>query len=117
MRQTRSATLTAPTNGPLFDFYFVENTPGEGTVKPESFDSIFKVGSFTPNPTVPNQHTLNANIGTAPFPQKGVNFDLDLVVVELDVSRQVFVGFGAALEIADVAEALGHGQRGAGEAR
>jgi hypothetical protein len=79
---TVSATLAGPADA-RFDLYFVKNAPGRGSVKPESFDAIFKVGSFVPNPNVPNQHTLQATIGTAPFPQNGVNFDLDMVVVTL----------------------------------
>jgi hypothetical protein len=79
-----SGDVTARLAGPpghLFDLYFVKNTPGQGTVKPESFDRIFKVGTFQPDPNVPNSYILNAHIGTAPFPKEGVNFDLDMVVV------------------------------------
>jgi hypothetical protein len=79
---TVTATLRGPTTT-LFDLYFVKNAPGLGTVKPESFDSIIKVGSFVPTPGVPNQQTLKATGGIAPFPTNGVNFDLDMVVVTL----------------------------------
>jgi hypothetical protein len=79
-----TATLTGPTDGTTFDLYFVKNNTTQGTVKPESVDTIFKVGSFVANnPNNPNQQNLNANIGTAPFPQNGVNFDLDMVVVTI----------------------------------
>jgi hypothetical protein len=82
---TVSAFLSGPTDGTLFDLYFVKNALGQGTVKPESVDRIFKIGSFVPpNPqTGSNQHTLSVNVGTAPFPQSGVNFDLDMVIVTL----------------------------------
>jgi hypothetical protein len=78
-----TATLTGPADGTLFDLYFVKNNVTQGTVKPERADAIFKVGSFVSakNPFNPNQQTLSANVGTAPFPQNGVNFDLDMVVV------------------------------------
>jgi hypothetical protein len=77
-----SATLLGPTDGTAFDLYFVKNLVG--SVKPEPGDQIFKVGSFAVDPTQgPNKHSLSVNIGTAPFPQPGVNFDLDLVVVTL----------------------------------
>jgi hypothetical protein len=79
-----SGDVTARLAGPpgqQFDLYFVKNAPGLGTVKPEPFDRIFKVGTFQPDPNVPNSYVLNAHIGTAPFPQEGVNFDLDMVVV------------------------------------
>jgi cytochrome c peroxidase len=79
-----SGDVTARLAGPpghAFDLYFVKNTPGEGTVKPEPFDQIFKVGTFHPDPNVPNSYILNAHIGKAPFPKEGVNFDLDMVVV------------------------------------
>jgi hypothetical protein len=78
-----TAVLQGPTSGPLFDLYFVKNAVGAGTVKPEPVDQIFKVGQFAPDPAVPGQHRLSVHVGTAPFPQKGVNFDLDLVVVTL----------------------------------
>ncbi len=77
---TVTATLTGPANT-SFDLYFVKNAVGQGTVKPESFDTIHIVGTFTPVAGQPNQYSLTANIGKAPFPQFGVNFDLDLVVV------------------------------------
>jgi len=79
---TVSATLLGPSDGARFDLYFVKNTLGKGTVKPESFDRVFKVGSFVPTVNS-TQHTLSVNIGTAPFPNDGVNFDLDMVVVTL----------------------------------
>jgi cytochrome c peroxidase len=79
---TVTATLLVPSDGTRFDLYFVKNALGKGTVKPESFDRIFKVGSFVPTAN-PNQHALSVNIGTAPFPKDGVNFDLDMVVITL----------------------------------
>jgi len=75
-----SANLTGPASS-TFDLYFVKNAVGQGTVKPESFDSIKKVGSFVPVAGQPNLYTLSANIGTAAFPAFGVNFDLDMIVV------------------------------------
>jgi len=80
-----TATLLGPTDGTAsFDLWFVKNAVGYGTVKPETGDQLFKVGSFVPDPGLgPNKHSLSATIGTAPFPQFGVNFDLDLVVVTL----------------------------------
>jgi hypothetical protein len=80
---TVSATLNGPTDGTLFDLYFVKNALGQGTVRPESVDSIFKIGTFQAPPTGQTQHTLVAKVGSAPFPQKGVNFDLDMVIVTL----------------------------------
>lgn len=80
---TVTATLAGPSDGKVFDLYFVKNALGQGTVKPESGDRIFKVGTFTPPRAGSNQHTLSVNIGTAPFPQNGVNFDLDMVVITL----------------------------------
>ncbi len=74
--------LTAPQDGNTYDLYFVKNNTTQGTVKPESVDTIFKVGSFVTNQNSPTQ-TLNVKIGTAPFPQPGVNFDLDMVVITL----------------------------------
>jgi hypothetical protein len=77
-----NATLLAPTDGVAFDLYFVKNLVG--SVKPEVGDQIFKVGSFAVDPRQGiNKHSLSVHIGTAPFPQPGVNFDLDLVVVTL----------------------------------
>jgi cytochrome c peroxidase len=79
---TVSATLLGPTDGTTFDLYFVKNLVG--SVKPEAGDQIFKVGSFAVDPAQgPNKHSLRVTVGTAPFPQPGVNFDLDLVVVTL----------------------------------
>src|SRR6185369_4450754 len=51
----------------------------QGSVKPESFDTFRKVGSFTAAGA--NQYTLTATIGSAAFPAFGVNFDLDEVIV------------------------------------
>jgi cytochrome c peroxidase len=84
-----SATLTGPVDGSAaFDLYFVKNALGHGSVKPEAGDSIFKVGSFQPDPRFgPNAHRLEVTIGTAPFPARGVNFDLDLIVVTLRGQR------------------------------
>src|SRR5262245_9107991 len=77
-----TATLHAPTDGPGFDLYFVKNAVGQGTVKPEPGDGVFKIGHFVVDRRFgPNQHTLTAAVGSAPFPAAGVNFDLDLVVV------------------------------------
>jgi hypothetical protein len=79
-----TANLTGPSDGTLFDLWFVKNNTTTGTVAPESVDTMFKVGSFSvPSPNDPNLQTLSVNIGTAPFPQRGVNFDLDMVVVTL----------------------------------
>jgi hypothetical protein len=77
-----TANLTAPQDGNTYDLYFVKNSTTQGTVKPESFDTIEKVGTFVSSPNSPVQ-TLSANIGTAPFPNPGVNFDLDMVVITL----------------------------------
>jgi hypothetical protein len=77
---TVTALLTGPANK-TFDLYFVKNAVGQGTVKPEAGDTIKKVGSFQPVAGFPTNYTLTANIGTAPFPQFGVNFDLDMIVV------------------------------------
>jgi hypothetical protein len=75
---TVEASLVGPANSG-FDLYFVKNTVG--SAKPESGDVIHKVGTFKPVSGSPNQYSLKAKIGSAPFPQFGVNFDLDLVVV------------------------------------
>jgi hypothetical protein len=75
---TVEATLTGPANTG-FDLYFVKNLVG--SVKPESGDLIRKVGTFKASAETPTQYTLLAQIGTAPFPAFGVNFDLDMVVV------------------------------------
>ena len=80
---TVSATLNGPTDGTLFDLYFVKNALGQGTVKPESVDQIFKIGTFQAPPAGSTQHSIVAKVGSAPFPQKGVNFDLDMVIVTL----------------------------------
>ncbi len=77
---TVTATLTGPAST-TFDLYFVKNSTTQGTVKPETVDTIRKVGSFTPVANQPNQYTLSANIGSAAFPSFGVNFDLDELVV------------------------------------
>jgi hypothetical protein len=77
---TVEATLTGPANSG-FDLYFVKNLVG--SVKPESGDSIHKVGTFKPVAGIPTQYTLLAKIGSAAFPGFGVNFDLDMVVVTL----------------------------------
>ncbi|HLK36119.1 MAG TPA: hypothetical protein VKU41_05160 [Polyangiaceae bacterium] len=77
-----NARLAGPP-GRRFDLYFVKNAPGRGTVKPEPFDQIFKVGTFEPDPNVSNSYVLTAHIGKAPFPREGVHFDLDMVVVTL----------------------------------
>ena len=93
-----TAHLHGPTGGTLFDLYFVKNRVGHGTVKPEPGDRIFKVGRFAVDPRFgPNQHFLSATVGTAPFPEPGVNFDLDLVVITLagqDPTRNI-VAVGA----------------------
>lgn len=77
---TVTATMTGPATG-SFDLFFVKNAPGRGTVKPESFDTIRRVGRFVRVANQPNRYTLTATIGTAAFPAFGVNFDLDMVVV------------------------------------
>jgi cytochrome c peroxidase len=78
--------VTATINGPapgsqfagqLFDLWFVKNKTG--SVKPETGDQWMKVGSTSAGTA--NQQTLNATIGKAPFPQNGVNFDTDLLVL------------------------------------
>ena len=79
---TVTATATGPANR-SFDLYFVKNAALQGTVKPESFDQIRKVGTFSAVPGQPTQYTLSANIGTAAFPNFGVNFDFDMIVVTL----------------------------------
>jgi len=93
-----TALLHAPSDGAAFDLYFVKNTLPDGTVKPEHGDRIFKVGRFAVDPRLgPNQYSLSAPVGTAPFPEPGVNFDLDLVVVTLagqDPTRSI-VAVGA----------------------
>ncbi len=59
-----------------FDLWFVKNMPGNGrTVRPDSGDQLFKIGSFQPS-TNANTHTLDVVVGAA-----GVGFDLDEVVV------------------------------------
>jgi hypothetical protein len=82
---TVTANLNGPDDGTVFDLYFVKNSPTAGTVRPESVDTMFKVGSFVSSGISfePNLFTLSAQIGTAPFPQQGVNFDLDMVVITL----------------------------------
>jgi cytochrome c peroxidase len=77
---TVTATLVGP-QGSAFDLWFVKNLVG--TVKPETGDKFEKVGSFVADPSQPGRYNLTANIGAAPFPARGVNFDLDLVVVTL----------------------------------
>src|SRR6185295_6175538 len=77
---TVTATLTGPANT-TFDLHFMKNSTTQGTVKPESFDTIRKVGTFTVVAGQPNKFTLTANIGSAAFPNFGVNFDLDEVIV------------------------------------
>jgi hypothetical protein len=79
---TVTATLVGPANQG-FDLYFVKNTVGQGTVKPETGDQIKKVGSFHAVAGQPTEYTLTATIGSASFPQFGVNFDLDMIVVTL----------------------------------
>jgi hypothetical protein len=75
-----SGLLTAPQDQ-AFDLYFVKNAPGKGTVAAESFDRLFKIGTFAPDPNAADLQTLSVAVGTAPFPQNGVNFDLDMAVV------------------------------------
>jgi cytochrome c peroxidase len=77
---TVTATLTGPASSG-FDLYFVKNAVGQGTVKPENGDQIFKVGSFVADVAQPTRYTLSASIGTAAFPAFGTNFDLDMVVI------------------------------------
>lgn len=84
--QGTAGTVTATATGPAnrsFDLYFVKNAVGQGTVKPEAFDQIRKVGTFAAVAGQPTQYALNANIGTAAFPAFGVNFDFDMIVVTL----------------------------------
>jgi cytochrome c peroxidase len=84
--QGAAGTVTAIATGPAnraFDLYFVKNAVGQGTVKPEAIDQIRKVGTFSAVPGEPTQYTLSANIGAAAFPNFGVNFDLDMIVVTL----------------------------------
>jgi hypothetical protein len=81
--QTIDATLSAVPAGGAFDLWFVKNVAGSGrTVRPETGDQFFKVGSFgAPGPNsrcfgAANCLSIDAkNIGT------NVNFDLDLLVV------------------------------------
>ena len=84
--QGTAGTVTATATGPAgksFDLYFVKNAVGQGTAKPESFDQLKKVGTFSAVAGQPTQYALSATIGTAAFPAFGVNFDYDLVVVTL----------------------------------
>lgn len=70
------ATLHNVPDDQRFDLWFVKNVPGDGrTVRPDSGDQLFKIGSFQPS-TVANTHTLDVVVGAA-----GVGFDLDEVVV------------------------------------
>lgn len=81
--QTISATISSVPAGGAFDLWFVKNVAGSGrTVRPETGDQFFKVGSFAA--PGPNSRCFGAanclsiddkNIGT------NVNFDLDLLVV------------------------------------
>jgi hypothetical protein len=66
------ATLNnVPANG-SFDLWFVKNTPGSGTVKPETGDQFFKVGHFAGSGS---SRSLDVAVG------RNVNFDLDMIVV------------------------------------
>jgi cytochrome c peroxidase len=67
--------------GQLFDLWFVKNKTG--SVKPEAGDQWMKVGTTVAgtDPNQPNVQNLTANIGKAPFPANGVNFDTDLLVL------------------------------------
>lgn len=82
--QGTAGTVTGVLSGPAgqaFDLYFVKNAVGQGTVKPESFDQLRKVGAFAAVAGQPTQYALTANIGSAAFPAFGVNFDFDLIVI------------------------------------
>ena len=67
------ATLDDVPAGVSFDLWFVKNIAGAGhTVRPETTDTLLKVGTFTGTaPSLSLDVLLNSNI----------NFDLDLVVV------------------------------------
>ena len=71
--QTATAQLNGVDPAQGYDLWFVKNVAGSGrTVKPETGDTLFKVGSFSAGG---NSRSLNVNIGT------NINFDLDMAVV------------------------------------
>jgi hypothetical protein len=70
--RVRATLDDAPATG-SFDLWFVKNISGSGrTVKPESGDQFFKVGTFSGTTA---HKELNVTIGS------NINFDLDLAVV------------------------------------
>jgi cytochrome c peroxidase len=68
------ATLDSIPMSQDFDLWLVKNGPS-GTVKPETGDSFYKVGTFTIVNSTNNDKSLDVS------PQGGVVFDLDMVVV------------------------------------
>jgi hypothetical protein len=69
-----SATLNDAPAGAAFDLWFVKNIAGGGrTVKPESGDRFFKVGTFTGTGST---RSIEKTIGIS-----NVKFDLDMLVV------------------------------------
>src|SRR6185436_10525269 len=88
------ATLDDAPAGVSFDLWFVKNVAGSGrTVRPESGDTLLKVGTFSGTaPSLSLNVLLNANI----------NFDLDLVVVtrkgQSPTASRIAVGSRTLLE-------------------
>lgn len=79
-----------------YDLWLVKNVAGSGrTVKPETGDTMLKVGSFSTIAGT-NARSLTVNVGT------NVNFDLDMVVVtragQSPTASRVLVGSRTVLE-------------------
>jgi hypothetical protein len=89
-----------------FDLWLVKNIPGTGkSIKPESGDTLLKVGTFTGTGTT---RSLNASVGTT-----NVKFDLDMIVVtrkgQSPTASRVAVGSRGVLEKLFFRKKLGKG--------
>ena len=101
----RSTIIGGPANLQL-DLWFVKNVAGTGrTVRPESGDQFFKVGSFQPVTGEVGSYFITKDIGA------NINFDLDMVVVtrrgQSPTASRVLVGSRTLFEKRFFREKLG----------